>query len=69
MTAVYLKKAEYDYPVLKPIIFEMLEAILGDRNLSQARVLIKPKILGIKFLHDSIKITVTRHFCMEKSVD
>jgi uncharacterized protein (DUF362 family) len=46
MNEVYFKKAEYDYPVLKPIIFEMLEAILGDRNLLQARVLIKPNFLS-----------------------
>lgn len=46
MTEVYFKKATYDYAVLKPIIFEMLEAILGDRNLLQARVLIKPNFLS-----------------------
>jgi uncharacterized protein (DUF362 family)/Pyruvate/2-oxoacid:ferredoxin oxidoreductase delta subunit len=46
MTAVYFKKAEYEYPVLRPLIFQMLEDILGDRIRSQTRVLIKPNLLA-----------------------
>jgi uncharacterized protein (DUF362 family)/Pyruvate/2-oxoacid:ferredoxin oxidoreductase delta subunit len=46
MTKVYFKKATYDYPVLKPIIFEMLETILGDRIHSKSRVLVKPNFLS-----------------------
>jgi uncharacterized protein (DUF362 family)/Pyruvate/2-oxoacid:ferredoxin oxidoreductase delta subunit len=46
MTEVYFKEAEYEYPGLKPIISEMLDAILGERNLTKARVLIKPNFLS-----------------------
>ena len=46
MTEVYFKKATYDYRVLKPIIFEMLETILGDRIHSKSRVLVKPNFLS-----------------------
>jgi uncharacterized protein (DUF362 family)/Pyruvate/2-oxoacid:ferredoxin oxidoreductase delta subunit len=46
MTEVYFKKATYDYPVLKPIIFEMLETILGDRIHQKSRVLVKPNFLA-----------------------
>ena len=46
MTAVYFRKATYDYPVLRPLIFQMLEDILGARIRSQMRVLIKPNLLA-----------------------
>jgi uncharacterized protein (DUF362 family)/Pyruvate/2-oxoacid:ferredoxin oxidoreductase delta subunit len=46
MTEVYFKKATYDYPVLKPIIFEMLETILGDLIHPKCRVLVKPNFLA-----------------------
>jgi uncharacterized protein (DUF362 family)/Pyruvate/2-oxoacid:ferredoxin oxidoreductase delta subunit len=46
MTEVYFKKATYDYPALRPIIFEMLETILGDRIHSKSRVLVKPNFLS-----------------------
>jgi uncharacterized protein (DUF362 family)/NAD-dependent dihydropyrimidine dehydrogenase PreA subunit len=46
MTEVYFKKAEYDYAVLQPLIFEMIEAILGDRIYKNIRVLIKPNLLS-----------------------
>lgn len=47
MTTVYFKNADYDYPNLKPLVFEMLEGILGDRIRPQARVLIKPNLLTV----------------------
>ena len=46
MTEVYFQKATYDYPALKPIIFEMLETILDDRIHSKSRVLVKPNFLS-----------------------
>ena len=46
MAEVYFKKAEYEYPGLKASISEMFDAILGDRNLPKARVLIKPNFLS-----------------------
>ena len=46
MTAVYFKNATYDDPVLKPIIFEMLETILDDRIQPGCRVLVKPNFLS-----------------------
>lgn len=47
MTAVYFKKAEYEYPVLRPLISQMLEDALADRIQSQTRVLIKPNFLAV----------------------
>jgi len=46
MSEVYFKNAAYDYPVLKPIIFEMIDAIAGDRIHPKNRVLIKPNFLA-----------------------
>ena len=46
MTEVYFKKTTYEYPVLRPIVFEMLETILGDRIQSGNRVLVKPNFLA-----------------------
>jgi uncharacterized protein (DUF362 family)/Pyruvate/2-oxoacid:ferredoxin oxidoreductase delta subunit len=46
MTEVYFKRAEYDYTVLKPIVFEMIEAIAGDRIHPKSRVLVKPNFLS-----------------------
>lgn len=46
MSEVHFKKAAYDYPVLKPIIFEMIDAIAGDRIQPKSRVLIKPNFLA-----------------------
>jgi len=46
MAEVYFKKAEYEYPDLKPCISEMFDEILGDRIYPKARVLIKPNFLS-----------------------
>lgn len=47
MATVYLKKAEYNDSILKPLVFQMLEDILGDHIQPQARVLIKPNLLAV----------------------
>jgi uncharacterized protein (DUF362 family)/Pyruvate/2-oxoacid:ferredoxin oxidoreductase delta subunit len=46
MTEVYFKRAEYDYVVLRPIVFQMIETIAGDRIHSKSQVLIKPNLLS-----------------------
>ncbi|MCP4692648.1 MAG: DUF362 domain-containing protein [Desulfobacterales bacterium] len=42
---VYFKSASYDYALLKPLVYEMLDATAGDRIRRGARVLIKPNLL------------------------
>lgn len=45
-TKVFLKKAEYDYGTLRPLIFELLDELAGDKIGNQSRVLIKPNLLA-----------------------
>lgn len=45
MPDVYFKKAGYDYDVLRPAVFDMLEAIDADCISKNNRVLIKPNFL------------------------
>ncbi|MBF0508696.1 MAG: DUF362 domain-containing protein [Deltaproteobacteria bacterium] len=45
MPRVMVRKAEYDYAVLKPIIFEMLQAFDQGRIKANTQVLIKPNLL------------------------
>ena len=46
MSDVIIRKAAYDYENLKPIIFEMLDAISNGLIQKQRRVLIKPNLLS-----------------------
>jgi uncharacterized protein (DUF362 family)/Pyruvate/2-oxoacid:ferredoxin oxidoreductase delta subunit len=43
---VILRRAEYDYGTLKPLIFELLDDLAGDRIGNASRVLIKPNLLA-----------------------
>ena len=43
---VIIKKADYDYELLKPIVFEMLDTIASGRISRNVRVLIKPNLLS-----------------------
>jgi uncharacterized protein (DUF362 family)/Pyruvate/2-oxoacid:ferredoxin oxidoreductase delta subunit len=43
---VILRRAEYDYVHLRPLIFELLEALAGDKIGYGSRVLIKPNLLA-----------------------
>lgn len=45
MTKVFLKTASYNYEILKPTIFEMIDALGEDLIPQHARVLIKPNFL------------------------
>ena len=45
MSKVYIRKAEYDYSTLKPIVFEMMDSIAGDLIQKGSRVVIKPNLL------------------------
>ncbi|MBF0397988.1 MAG: DUF362 domain-containing protein, partial [Desulfobacterales bacterium] len=45
MTDVFFKTASYDYNIIKPIIFEMMDNILKDTIQKNHKVLIKPNFL------------------------
>ena len=46
MAKVIIKKAEYDYELLKPIIFGLMDALGGAQIGQNSRVLIKPNFLA-----------------------
>jgi uncharacterized protein (DUF362 family)/Pyruvate/2-oxoacid:ferredoxin oxidoreductase delta subunit len=46
MTRVILRKAEYEYDTLRPLIFEILDELIGEKFSVGARVLIKPNLLA-----------------------
>lgn len=46
MSTVIIRKAEYDYSTLKPIIFELMDSLGGDRIQKNSRVVIKPNLLS-----------------------
>jgi len=43
---VILRRTEYDYCNLRPLIFELLERLAGDKIRDKSRVLIKPNLLA-----------------------
>ncbi len=46
MSEVLIRKAEYNYAALRPIIFEIMDLLAGDRIQSNSRVVIKPNLLA-----------------------
>jgi len=46
MSKVILKRAEYDYDTLKPLVFELFDDLAGDRIGHASHVLIKPNLLA-----------------------
>ena len=46
MGKVILRRAEYDYGNLRPLIFELLDGLAGDKIGDKSRVLIKPNLLA-----------------------
>jgi uncharacterized protein (DUF362 family)/Pyruvate/2-oxoacid:ferredoxin oxidoreductase delta subunit len=46
MADVLVRKASYNYPELKPVFFEMIEALAGEKVKRGCRVLIKPNMLS-----------------------
>jgi uncharacterized protein (DUF362 family)/Pyruvate/2-oxoacid:ferredoxin oxidoreductase delta subunit len=46
MVRVILRKAEYEYAALRPLIFEILDELIGKKFSVGARVLIKPNLLA-----------------------
>ena len=46
MKKVILRKAEYDYDKLRPLIFELLDDLVGAKIGNKSRVLIKPNLLA-----------------------
>ena len=43
---VFLRQASYDYPSLKPLIFEMADSLCGEAVRNHSRVVIKPNLLA-----------------------
>lgn len=46
MTKVIVKKADYEYDILKPLIFELLDALGGKQIGKNSHVVIKPNLLA-----------------------
>ena len=45
-STVIIRKASYEYQILRPLIFEIVDSFCGDRVRSGSRVLIKPNLLA-----------------------
>jgi len=46
MSTVHIRKAEYNYKTLRPIIFEIMDATVGKTIQKRSRVVIKPNLLA-----------------------
>jgi uncharacterized protein (DUF362 family)/Pyruvate/2-oxoacid:ferredoxin oxidoreductase delta subunit len=46
MSTVIMRKSSYDYSVLRPAVFEILDAACGDMIREKSRVIIKPNLLA-----------------------
>ena len=46
MSIVYVRKAEYNYKTLKPVIFELIESVGSPLINKGSRVVIKPNLLA-----------------------
>ncbi len=46
MSTVYIRKAQYNYDELKPVIFEIMDSVSGDMIGKNSRVVIKPNLLA-----------------------
>jgi uncharacterized protein (DUF362 family)/Pyruvate/2-oxoacid:ferredoxin oxidoreductase delta subunit len=45
-TIVFIRKAEYDYSTLKPLVFGIMNSSIGDKIHKSSRVVIKPNLLA-----------------------
>jgi uncharacterized protein (DUF362 family)/Pyruvate/2-oxoacid:ferredoxin oxidoreductase delta subunit len=54
MINVIVRKASYDYEQLRPVFFEIIEALAGDKIKTGARVLIKPNMLSAASPRDAV---------------
>ncbi len=45
-STVIIRKASYEYQILRPLIFEIIDSFCGDKVRSGSRVLIKPNLLA-----------------------
>lgn len=46
MSMVIIRKAEYNYSTLRPVLFEIMDSIAGDLIKKDSRVIIKPNLLA-----------------------
>jgi uncharacterized protein (DUF362 family)/ferredoxin len=73
MANVIIRKTSYQYDQLKPIIFEMIEKLMGDRIKPGCRVLIKPNMLCAARPRDAVLthpnvIRATVEYVLQKGV-
>ena len=54
MSRVIVRKASYNYNQLKPIFFDMMDTLAGDKIKPGSRVLIKPNMLSAAVPQDAI---------------
>ncbi len=54
MSRVFVRKASYDYPLLKPLLFEILDYFLKDRLTAHGTVIIKPNLLTTARPEDAV---------------
>lgn len=54
MAAVIVCKAEYHYEIIKPLVFDLIEKLAGDKIKSGDRVLIKPNMLSAARPEDAV---------------
>lgn len=54
MVTVIVRRAEYEYDQIRPLVFEILEKLAGDRITSGLRVLIKPNMLSVARPDDGV---------------
>jgi uncharacterized protein (DUF362 family)/Pyruvate/2-oxoacid:ferredoxin oxidoreductase delta subunit len=64
MSKVIIEKATYDYRVLKPVIFEIMDNLVGERIRDCKRILIKPNLLTVAEPDEA----VVTHFTVLKAV-
>ena len=64
MSSVIFREAAYDYKTLKPLVFEIMDTLCGDKIKENMQVLIKPNLLTTAKPDDA----VLTHFLVVKAV-
>lgn len=54
MATVIIREAEYQYNQIKPLVFDLIEKLAGDKITSGSRVLIKPNMLSAARPEDAV---------------
>ncbi|MEE9910304.1 MAG: DUF362 domain-containing protein [Deltaproteobacteria bacterium] len=54
MTTVIIRRADYRYDQIRPLVFEMIEKLAGEKITPGSRVLIKPNMLSAARIEDAV---------------